>query len=226
LGAKDEIANSAANLGEIARVEGDIAGARKTQEQALAIRHELGDDDAATEDRLALGLIAIDEGNPAQAMTDARSAVQEYHSDKRVDREASAHALAAQAPLAQGQPGEAQQAIDAAEHLSAKSGFVATRLSLAITRARVDAALGISTSAMKNLEAARRSAGIAALVAIEFEARFSWAEVALRSGEASSARSALKTLQEDAQAKGFGLVAHKAAPLAASDVGLQPGNFD
>jgi eukaryotic-like serine/threonine-protein kinase len=222
LDAKYEIANSTADLGDIALAEGDIAGARKMHEEALAIRHKLGDDDAAAEDRLALGLIALEEGDSAQAITDARSAVQQYHADKRVDREAFAHVLAARVLLAQGQPVEARKEIDAAERLSAKSEFVATRLFLAITGARVDAALGSSTSAMKNLEAARRSAAIAGLVAIEFEARLAWAEVALRSGKVSSARSALKTLHGDAQAKGFGLVAHKAAALAASDTGVKP----
>jgi len=154
------------------------------------------------------------EGNLPAAFEDASNAENEFQADGRTDREAAVHMLLALALLAHQNPAKAQTEVEMAQQLSAKNENAITRLELAITAARVQAAMGKTSEAMKDLEAPRKRAARAGLRGIELEARLALGEIALASRHSPSARAALAALQKDAQARALGLIARKAATAA------------
>jgi hypothetical protein len=68
------------------------------------------------------------------------------------------HLLLARVLLAQQNPASAQVEVEAAQRLSAKTENQIARLELEITSVRVQAALGKSAEALKNLEIVRQKA--------------------------------------------------------------------
>jgi hypothetical protein len=59
--------------------QGDLASARHTQEQALAIRQKLGEKGSIAESRLALARISLEEERAGEAEPVARDAAAEFH---------------------------------------------------------------------------------------------------------------------------------------------------
>ena len=92
-----------------------------------------------------------------------------------------------------------------------------TRLLLAIAVARVEAAAASfrGPGVSERLAAAVAEAAGMGHVALELEARLALAETAVRGGR-PSARDDAARLERDARAKGFGLIATKAAALKRS----------
>jgi len=215
LGRPGSIAYTISSLGDLSLAQGDLAEARKLHQEALAIRTQIGQKSPAAEDQLALGLISLEEGNLGQATTEAQSALEEFHNEKRADNEAAAHTLLARIMLAGQKPTDAQHEADAAQELSAKSDNHSVRLNVAITAARIQAALGNSGVALKNIETARSQAKKAGLANLQLEAQLASAEITLKTRE-HSARIALATLYREAQKSGFGLIARKAAAALGS----------
>jgi serine/threonine protein kinase/tetratricopeptide (TPR) repeat protein len=211
IGNRPSIASTISSLGDVLLTQGDLAAARKIHEEALAIRTEIGQKAVAAEDQLALANVAFEEGNLAAARDSGHSAEQEFHSDGRADWEALVHLLLARVLLAQQNPTGAQAEVEAAQRLSAKTENQIARLELEITSVRVQAALGKSAEALKNLEIVRQKAARGGLLGVGLEARLAWGEIALRTKNSASARLALAALRKDAQTKGFGLIARDAA---------------
>jgi tetratricopeptide (TPR) repeat protein len=211
IGNRPSIANTISNLGDVQLTQGDLAAARKTHEEALAIRTEIGQKAVAAEDQLALANVAFEEGNLAAALDGGHTAEQEFHSDGRADFETLAHLLLVRVLLAQQNPAAAQTELEAAQRLSAKTENKIARLDLDITSARVQAALGKSAEALNNLAIVRQKAVRGGLLGVGLEARLASGEIALHTKNSASGRLALETLQKDAQAKGFGLIARDAA---------------
>ena len=96
------------------------------------------------------------------------------------------------------------------------------RMESAILAARVE---GLTSAPTSNLAARTASTQLASLISEarkagyvgeELDARLAVAEIEMKSGATASARSHLIALEKDARAKGFGLVAQKAAALHSS----------
>lgn len=82
---------------------------------------------------------------------------------------------------------------------------------MAITAARVRAALGKPAEATKSLDATLAEAAKFGFVKYQYEARLARGEIEMQSGEAAAGRAQLARLQHEAKAKGFLLIARKAA---------------
>ena len=92
-----------------------------------------------------------------------------------------------------------------------KSGDRGVRLSVAITGASIRAARGDVARSLKDLEEIVREAHNAKLIQFELEARLALAEIEMQSGQTVIGRAHLRALERDAKAKGFLLIARKAA---------------
>jgi tetratricopeptide (TPR) repeat protein len=62
-------------LGEIALASGDLAEARRQHEQALALRQEMKETRTMLESQLALAAIALEDGRPADAESQAQNVI-------------------------------------------------------------------------------------------------------------------------------------------------------
>jgi tetratricopeptide (TPR) repeat protein len=148
IGDKSEIANTLNAFGDVLYKQGKITRAHKIQEESLAIRTQLGERGNVGRSEIDLASLEIQEGRTVEAERLVRKAMDEYVTERASDGEARARAVLAQSLLAQHQPQEAQEAIDRAVYLAAKSQDRAVRFSVGIIAARVCAAL-------RNTEAAR-----------------------------------------------------------------------
>jgi hypothetical protein len=84
-------------------------------------------------------------------------------------------------------------------------------MNYAIAAARVRAATGATLEAVKSLNATLTEATTHGYLGAQLAARLALGETEMRSGQAVAGRSRLTALEKDATAKGFLLIAHKAA---------------
>jgi tetratricopeptide (TPR) repeat protein len=213
-GNRSSVAFSLDDLGEVAAARGDLASARRHYDEAVRIREELGQKVRATESRLALAELSLDEGRASEAEAAARASAEAFRAEKMEDLEGGAWLVVARALVAQGKAAASREPAREASRLLRSSQDRPTRLALAIALARLegarDAAAAASVSA--KLRDAAAEAARMGHVALELEARLALAELNARGAGRSEPDSAAR-LERDARARGFGLIAAKAAAL-------------
>jgi hypothetical protein len=113
--------------------------------------------------------------------------------------------------LFQRKPDDARSAIARATELTEKNRNRRTRLDVNIAAARVLAASGKLAEAERRLHAAIDEAREVHSVDRGLESRLTLGEVELLAGKAAAGRARLAAVQKEAAAKGFNLLARKAA---------------
>ncbi|HVO80329.1 MAG TPA: tetratricopeptide repeat protein [Terriglobales bacterium] len=207
-GEKHQSAVALAGLGTVQMRQGDLAGARKSCQEALALHRELDEKDASADDQLLLARLEIEEGRPEEAEVALHGLVP---APKSPEREALARATLAELLAARGKAGEARKEIGSAAALAGKTQRPAVRLGVQISAARVRMAsghpadLGNATNSLNQIVAEARKIG---LVEPQLQARLTLGIIAKKSGKGVAQ---LQELEKDASARGFGLVASKAA---------------
>jgi DNA-binding winged helix-turn-helix (wHTH) protein/TolB-like protein len=205
-------------LGDLLLQEADLPGARKMYEQSLAIRTSRGDKIMIAETQLALANLSLEEArSPVEQEAALRQAFEFFQKQKAHDDEINAGCVLARALLAEGKAAAAAEAMQHARSLVAKSQNPEIRWRTAIAGARIDTA---------GKDAAHSSAGMAArkelaaiitksrelgYMGIELDARFALAELEMKTGQIAAGRAHLATIEADAKAKGYNLIARKAA---------------
>lgn len=119
-----------------------------------------------------------------------------------------------QSLLAQGKIPGAEKAISRANELLGKTENRGDQIELAITTAQVRAASGHTAEATRILDNALVAATKVGLVRLQFEARLVRGEIELKGGSKDAGRARLGALEKEANAKGFSLIARKAATLS------------
>jgi tetratricopeptide (TPR) repeat protein len=206
-------------LGQVQLAEGDFAGAQRNQEKALALREKLGEKGSAAESRLALAEISLEEGRPAEAESVAKDVALEFQGEKMPEMEATAYSLVARAQLDQRKYEAARYTVEQAAVLSPQSQEPFGRLSNAIVAARAhraaeeNSALGRreASEALRRLRSVVTEARKFGFLGVELEARLAMGEIEMKSGLTEAGSKRLADLEKTAQAKGYGLIARKAA---------------
>jgi tetratricopeptide (TPR) repeat protein len=202
-----------AGLGGPLLQQGDLAGARKAFEQSFAIRNELGEKQTAAESRTYLAEESLEEGHAAEAEKSAGEAMTEFRSEQQPDDELTAAAVLVEALLAEGKTAEAKAAADAEAEVAAKNQNRPVAIKFSIVAARALAASGKLAEAKSTLETILKDESKQGFLADQFETRLALAEIEMKLGHAAAAQGQLAALRHDAQARGLGLVARKAAEL-------------
>lgn len=204
-------------LAEVSIARGELAEARKQHAEALAIRQELRQETRVAESRLALARLALEEGTVTDAESGARSVAELAHAKGIADLEGNALLVLARALLAQGKQAEAGDRVRDAESRLAGTQDPALRLGLRIAAARIRGAeprgAAAAATSLAALGAEARTTG---RVDLMLEAQLALAEVQTRGSRASAAGLA-RSLEKEARAKGFVLIANRAAALAKGD---------
>ena len=206
----NQIAQSLQSIGTVLETQGDLEGARNYFEQALASRKALRDEDGVVGPELALATLSIEQGHPAMAESTARQAAERFRKEKSPDDEANALAVLAHSLFEQAKTHEAETAIDRAAQLAAKSQDNDFRGPIDIMAARIHGASGKTDAAAKSLDSILTEQAQLGDIPLQFEARLALGEIEVKSGNSASGRSRLTALENDANAKGFGLIARKA----------------
>jgi DNA-binding winged helix-turn-helix (wHTH) protein/tetratricopeptide (TPR) repeat protein len=217
-GDQDASAYALWGLGSLLLQGADFAGARKMYEQVLTIRTAAGDKVLIAETQLGLADLSLEEArSPVEQEAAMREVLEVFQKQRVRDDETSAWCVLARALLAEGKAAAAKEAMQHARSLAAKSQNPAIRWQTAIVAARIETA---------EKDAAHSAAGsatrkeLAAIIAksrelgyqgIELDARLALAGIEMKAGQIAAGRAHLDTIEADAKAKGYNLVARKAA---------------
>lgn len=206
------------SLGGLLLQEADFSGSRKRYEQALAIRTSAGDDLTIDETRLGLADLSLEEAHaPVEQEVAMRQVIEVFQQQNARDDETQAWSILARALLAEGKTATAKEAMQHARSLAAKSQNPAIRWQTAIVWARIgtaeenaaNSAFGIA--ARKELTAIIAKSRELGYRGIELDARLTLAEIEMKAGQKAAGRAHLTAIEGDAKAKGYNLVARKAA---------------
>jgi DNA-binding winged helix-turn-helix (wHTH) protein/Tfp pilus assembly protein PilF/TolB-like protein len=206
------------SLGGLLLQEADFAGSRKMYDQALTLRTSAGEKLTIAETQLALADLSLEEGrSPAEQEAAVRQALEIFQTQKMRDDETGAWCVLARTLLAQGKAAAAKDAIQHARSLAAKSQNPEIRWRTAITAARIETAENNVSRSTAGVAARKELAAIIAksrelgYMGIGLDARLALAEIEMKSGQTTAGRAHLTAVEADAKAKGYNLIARKAA---------------
>lgn len=213
LGNRSWEAQSVFGLAEIRLFRGDLAEARRLAEESLATRRELGEAQSIAESRQLLAEIAVAADDPGAAKAHLDAAIAEFEKEKSGDSVVRAETVRVEALLALGDVPGARRAADRAAKLIQRSEARVLAVRVKIADARVRAAEGNRTGARAALRESVAECVRMGDVALGFTARLALLEVESSGGDART-RANLQEVFREAEAKGFGLVARRAAKLS------------
>src|SRR5580658_7296280 len=218
MGDQDDAAYAMWSLGSLQLQQADFSGARKMYEQALAIRTSAGEKLTIAETQLGLADLSLEEAHPpAEQEAAMRQALEVFQKQKARDDETLTWCVLARALLAEGKAAAAAEAMQHARSLAAKSQNPEIRWRTAIAAARIDTAGKDAPHSAAGLAARRELAAIITksrelgYMGIELDAHLALAEIEMKTGQVAAGRAHLTTIEADAKAKGYNLVARKAA---------------
>jgi tetratricopeptide (TPR) repeat protein len=213
--AQDFTAYAMWSLGNLLLQEADFLGSRKMYEQALALRTSAGEKLTIAETQLALADLSLEEArSPAEQESAVRQALDVFQTQKVRDDETEAWCVLARALLAQGKAAAAKEAMQHARSLAAKSQNPEIRWRTAITAARTETSgkdVSDSGAAHKELAAIITKSRELSYMGVELDARLALAEIEMKAGQTTKGRAHLTAIAADAKAKGYNLIARKAA---------------
>jgi TolB-like protein/Tfp pilus assembly protein PilF len=198
--------------GDVELAEDQLDAAEKKYEESRRLNEQLKEPPGLAQDDASLANLALEMKEPQKAEGLARQAADAFHSQKNPDSEADALNTLVRALIAENNLPEARKALDRGNALPAQDQAI--RLALVTTGARLQALEGQPTQALKSLEDLGQKAKQMKLKKQEFEVRLAKAAIEWESGGKSSAQAELKSVQADASAAGFRLIARKAGELA------------
>ena len=214
----DSSAYAMSSLGRIFLDEADFSGARKMYQQSLAIRTSAGDKLTIAETQLGFADLSLEEAHPPVDQEAAiRQVIEVFQQQRSRDNETQAWCILARALLAEGKLADATAAMQHARSLAAKSQNPEVRWQTAVAAAHLETA---------GKDAAHSTAGIATRTELaviitksrelgfegtQLDARLALAEIEMQSGQALMGREHLVAIEADAKAKGYNLIARKAA---------------
>jgi DNA-binding winged helix-turn-helix (wHTH) protein/tetratricopeptide (TPR) repeat protein len=217
-GDRNSSAIGAARLGNLLVQEGDLPGARKMYEQALAIRTSAADQFTIAETELGLAELSLEEAHsPSEQEASMRHAIEIFQKQKARDDEIQAWCVLARALLAQDKTSAASDAVGHARALAGKSQNPEVRWRTALAAARLcvagkdKARVASGLAAKKELNAIVTKSRELGYRCVELDARLALAEIEMKDGQMAAARAHLAAIDSDAKAKGYLLVARKAA---------------
>jgi len=213
---RDLTAIALQNLAGLLVKKAQFTEARAKYEQGLSIDTQTGQTSAIPWDRLDLASISLEEGRPGDAEATARETMEALQKQKSVGGEVRAHTLLARALLMEGKLKEATTEVDQAKALWEKSRDFNQHFDIGIVSARILAQSHDPAEAERQLNLLLDESTRDGLVSYQFEIRLALGEIEMKSGKASTGLAHLKSLEKDATAKGFLLIARK-AKAAASD---------
>jgi len=210
---RNQLAGALQILGLVLAEQGDLAGARKRLEESQATSNALNQDTADA--GVALADLSIEEGRPADAERQSSQIASEQRFRANREREAAAQLALGRALLEQAKLDGARDALARAASLSEKGQDASLRVLIAVESARLRAAKGAASEALKTLRDTLPRATKLGEPGLLFEIRLAIGEIEMRSGHAADGKAHLRELEKEAADKGFQLVARKAARRAA-----------
>lgn len=211
IGGKGAYASTLVQMGRVFRQQADADKAYRAYLDSLSMQEQLGNKSDAAETRLALAELDCDSGKGAEAEQLSRAAVEAFRADAYADQEIFAQSVLSRSLLQHEKVDEARAAIAEAVRLSEKSHDVTVRIPVMLDHAQVMAAGKDLGGAGKAAQQALMQARKLGLFRLQLEASLALGQIEMRDKNPAAGRGRLRTLEKSARAKGFELIARKAA---------------
>ncbi len=192
--------------GDVFLDRGDLASARNAYQESLELRTKAGEKQMASESETALAQVSIEEGHAAEAETMARRLRQQFQQEKLPDDELIATVVLVKALLSQAKEVEAQQVLETAQNLAAKSQNQFARLQFALAAAEVKLSSEHPAESRIVLAQVDQEARRRGYIGLELEDRLLQAELTNKTGHHSAAQEQLIAIEKSARTEGFGLI--------------------
>jgi tetratricopeptide (TPR) repeat protein len=214
IGDKSTCGDILTNIGDVLMGQGKLKDAMVKYDEAINLLHEIGSTNHAAENRMSLALLLLEENRAKEAEALARDADDVFQKQDLKEDQISAHAVLAQALLAQGKVLEARKEIDNAKPLLSRSLDTEVRFNFGIVSSSVSAnspSLSERSRSVKSLESIIENATRLGYIPYRLEAQLALGEIEMKLGQGAAGRKHLAAAEKEARSKGFGLVAQKAA---------------
>jgi tetratricopeptide (TPR) repeat protein len=211
--AGQKLAASAANcgLGDVLFAGDNLEAARDKYREALAIRQELhGTPRYIFDNRVKLARVSLEEGDVTEAEAGVRQAAADYSVQSQPDAQVEADSVLVPSLIAQKRLSEAEQLIARDQEIIAKSGNRRSRMIAAISKGQFLISTGRATEAADLLQAVAQESRKYGFREIHLEARMDLAQAKVKGENRATGLTELASLERDATAKGFMLIARKA----------------
>ena len=216
IGNESDVAESMHNVAGALGEQGDVGGAQALYDEALAIQAQRGEQGNVAGTRLSKADLMVESGDPKDAEPLLRSALEQFKHEKQLQQEVVAHATLARAFLELGNLTGAKAEVGQATKLADKNETYKVRLKTETVAAQVLCADGKRSEAARNLNATIRSAQKAGFFVSQLDATMTLAGVEAKRGRTKNSHDLLKSVEKEAQNKGFLRIAHKAASMESS----------
>ena len=204
VGERSTLGYSNYRLAEVYRAQGDLFVARSHFREALEIFEGLKDQQAASEVRLGLALVSLEEGQLDEAETLADAAEQFFRSVEAPDFQHRAEGIRARVLLYRDLVSEARQKLESAKRELDPEGLPPVRFELELFESQLLVAEGREDEALTLLAKVVEDAEAQGYLGYELEARAATAELD-SSGDSGPTRSLLEQIEE----RGYGGLAQR-----------------
>lgn len=210
IGSRSYYAATMNSIGQLLRQKGDAVGAQKALDEALTIRQQLGEKTSVADTQLVLSDLACDSHQGPQAENLARSALEEYRSEKEFDRTIAAETTLTRALLEQNKLDGARKEMSEAMGAAAKSRDATTQLLVKLQQSYLQAASQALSRAAKSAQEVESRAMKIGFLRMELEAELALGRITLSRNQALG-RSRLQALEQKAHQHGFERIASEAS---------------
>ncbi|ABF42545.1 lysine decarboxylase transcriptional regulator, CadC [Candidatus Koribacter versatilis Ellin345] len=208
IGYKRGYGYSLSGIANILILQDKLAEAQTTANQALAARQEQKDESNIQLSRAQLAEIALEQGQNDVSVSLAGETTKYFDKQHAPASSTYSYAVLARGLAQQGKSGEALTNAQRSLTISKQTGDLITNFGSQLALAESQAAAGQKPAAVHTLQALQSRAHAAGVVRYELEARLRLAEL---QGDGASAQRQLDEVHRDAAARGFLLIARKAA---------------
>jgi eukaryotic-like serine/threonine-protein kinase len=206
-----DIGKTLSNYGAVQLQQGDFDAAALSLHEALGNLESVGAKNDAAWVRIATVPLFLQNGKIEDARKFANDAVIELAAEKDVSGESEARIALANVLLAANDAAGAREQADKAVLLAAQSGDRSVIFDAKTIAARVDARSGKADAALKALAEVQKDSRSAGLVQSEFESRLALGQAQIAAGKKKDGLATLRALAGAAKARGYALIARKAA---------------
>jgi serine/threonine protein kinase/tetratricopeptide (TPR) repeat protein len=210
---KDKEAYILSATGEIVTQMGKLEQARDDHEAALKIWNDVGSKGDAAYDSVCLAELLAENGHPQDAEKQFRDAIAVFQAEDQTDYLLTTYRYLIDALLEQGKLAEAETEAKRASQLASKTQLPIGRLRAMINVSMVDAEAGRRSQALHDLKVISDKAHKSGYVQVELEARLAIGTVETMANPILGKQD-LDRLALDAKARGFLLIANKAANVS------------
>jgi len=210
IGNKSYSAYAMEGLADVAFAAGDFETARKKYQDALDIRKQINERKTMARTTVRLAEIALEQGQAADAESVIRSADKEFAKERDIESETETKVGLINALLAQKKTADAAQMISSLGAIANSQNRNAQTL-FSIATARVKLASGNSAAGIQSLQRIVAETGKYDMTGLHLEAQMYLGRAQIKAGNAAAGRALLAKVQEEANGKGFGLIARKAS---------------